>query len=76
MTLAEGELLIVVVPTVLRPVSFGTLENLIRYAKRATFAHLEAKRHKRIPDQIDWRLVHENTHVSLPYLSSAAVSKG
>ena len=47
------------VPTVLRPVRFGTLEHLIRYAKRATFAHLEAKRHKRIPDQIDWRLVHE-----------------
>ena len=47
------------IPTVLRPVRFDNLEHLIRSAKRITFAHLETKRHTRMPGQIDWRIVHE-----------------
>jgi hypothetical protein len=53
-------------PTLLRPIRFVTLEAAIRYAKKATFAHLEAKRHKRMPDRIDWHIVHEGRTVPCP----------
>jgi hypothetical protein len=46
-------------PTLLRPMRFETLEDSIRQAKKATFGYLEAKRHKEMPDQIDWRIYEE-----------------
>jgi hypothetical protein len=46
-------------PTLLRPMRFERLEDSIRHAKKATFGYLEAKRHKEMPDQIDWRIYEE-----------------
>jgi hypothetical protein len=42
-----------------RPMRFDTLADSIRHAKKATFGYLEAKRHKEMPDQIDWRIYEE-----------------
>ena len=49
-------------PAVFRSMRFYTLEETVRQAKRATFTYLEHKRHKEMPDQIDWRIVDE-THI-------------
>ncbi|WP_447600232.1 hypothetical protein [Nitrospira sp. Nam80] len=46
-------------PALLRPIRFDTLEESIRHAKKATFGYLEAKRHKEMPDQMDWRVYEE-----------------
>jgi hypothetical protein len=46
-------------PALLRPIRFDTLEESIRHAKKATFSYLEARRHKEMPDQIDWRIYEE-----------------
>jgi hypothetical protein len=45
---------------VFRPLQFDSLEGCVRYAKTAAFAFLEARRHKEMPDQIDWRIYHES----------------
>lgn len=44
-------------PTYLLPIRFATLEEAVRHAKKATFAYLETKRHKQMPEQLDWRIV-------------------
>ena len=49
-------------PNIVRCMRFGTLEEAVRHAKRATFAYLEKKRHKEMPDQIDWRII-QDTHL-------------
>jgi hypothetical protein len=46
-------------PAFFRPMRFDTLEETIRHAKKATFGYLEAKRHKEMPDQMDWRVYEE-----------------
>lgn len=46
-------------PAFFRPMRFATLEDTIRHAKRATFTYLEKKRHKEMPDQIDWRIIQD-----------------
>ena len=47
-------------PALLRPIRFDTLEDSIRHAKKATFTYLQDRRHKEMPDQIDWRIAEEN----------------
>ena len=49
-------------PAVFRSMRFTSLEEAVRHAKRATFTYLEYKRHKEMPDQIDWRIIDE-THL-------------
>ena len=53
-------------PTVFRALRFNTLEETVRHAKRATFTYLEHKRHKEMPDQIDWRIIDETHHFPCP----------
>jgi hypothetical protein len=53
-------------PAVFRPMRFNTLEETVRHAKRATFTYLEHKRHKEMPDQIDWRIIDETHHFPCP----------
>jgi hypothetical protein len=38
-------------PALFRPMRFGTLEEAVLHAKRATFTYLERKQHKEMPDQ-------------------------
>lgn len=59
-----------------RPMRFQTLEESVRYAKRATFSYLEHKRHKEMPDQIDWRIIDETRQFPCPHVPAAALSKG
>lgn len=47
-------------PGLLRSIRFVTLDEAVRHAKKATFAYLEAKRHKKMPRQIDWCIVDES----------------
>jgi hypothetical protein len=54
-----GTIVDVTEPTLLRPIRFDGLEDAIRHAKKATFTYLEAKRHTKMPDQIDWRIINE-----------------
>ena len=53
-------------PALLRPMRFNALEETVRHAKRATFTYLEKKRHKEMPDQIDWRIIDETHHFPCP----------
>ena len=62
-------------PAFFRPMRFGTLEEAVRHAKRATFSYLEKKRHTGMPDQIDWRII-QDAHISLPHVPTAVISKG
>ena len=48
-------------PAVWLSMRFDSLEEAVREAKRATFTYLQLKRHKNMPDQIDWRIMDE-TH--------------
>ena len=47
-------------PAVLLSMRFDSLEEAVREAKRATFTYLQLKRHKDMPDQIDWRIMDES----------------
>jgi rubrerythrin len=47
-------------PAMLLSMRFDTLEETVREAKRATFAYLQQKRHKDMPDQIDWRITDDS----------------
>jgi endogenous inhibitor of DNA gyrase (YacG/DUF329 family) len=49
-------------PALFLAMRFDTLEEAVRHAKRATFTYLQQKRHKEMPDQIDWRILDE-THL-------------
>ena len=49
-------------PALFLAMRFDTLEEAVRHAKRATFTYLQQKRHKEMPDQIDWRIMDE-THL-------------
>lgn len=53
-------------PAFFRPMRFTTLEETVRHAKRATFTYLETKRHKEMPDQIDWRIFDDSRHFPCP----------
>lgn len=47
-------------PAGFRPLRFDTLEDSVRHAKKATFAFLEQRRHREMPDQIDWRIYEDD----------------
>ena len=53
-------------PVDFRPMRFDTLEETVRHAKRIICIHLEHKRHKEMPDQIDWRIVEDRRHFPCP----------
>lgn len=50
----------VIDPTSVQPIRFERLEDTIRHAKKATFAFLEERRHKDMPDQMDWRVYQDD----------------
>ena len=54
---------------------FDSLEEAVREAKRATFTYLQLKRHKDMPDQIDWRIMDQTHLFPCPQCEQAFVPK-
>ena len=62
-------------PAVWLSMEFDSLEEAVREAKRATFTYLQLKRHKDMPDQIDWRIMDQTHLFPCPQCEKAFVPK-
>lgn len=57
-------------PTLFRPMRFGTLEEAVLHAKRATFTYLERKQYKEMPNQIDCESLRRLAYLPAPYVNN------
>ena len=62
-------------PAVLLSLRFDSLEQAVGEAKRATSTYLQLKRHKDMPDQIDWRIMDDTHLFPVPSVSSPCTKR-